>query len=127
MRAVFDAFVVDGDITPLVDALADDAVLTLTVGPGTPLSGEFKGKAGIENYFAVNADTVSITDFVVTNYLTGGRQVAVIGHETLTVIKSGESQRNSTWIVLATFGDDDKIDRIAVVQDSTPIWAAYAQ
>ena len=125
LQDIFAAFIERGDIAPLLAAVTDDVSFRLTVLPGTPLSGEFRGKDGLQTYFARNAETVETTDFEIDNYLAGGDQVAVVGRETLKVIRSGETHRASTWVTLFTF-HGDKIERVLVVEDTSPISAAYA-
>ena len=126
LKDIFAAFIEKGDVTPLLAAVTDDVSFRVTVSPGTPLSGEFKGKDGVRTYFARNAETVETTEFEIDNYLVGGDQVAVVGRETLKVIRSGETHRDSTWVTLFTFRDD-KIERVLVVEDTTPISAAYSR
>jgi hypothetical protein len=41
-----------GDMTPLVNELASDAIFKVTIPDGTPVSGEFRGKEAIATYFA---------------------------------------------------------------------------
>jgi ketosteroid isomerase-like protein len=124
LKDIFTAFVERGDVAPLLAAVTDDVSFCLTVLPGTPLSGEFKGKAGMEAYFARNAETVETSEFEVTNYLAGGNQIAVVGRETLKVIRSGEVHRGSSWVTLVDFRGD-KIERVLVVEDTAIISAAY--
>jgi ketosteroid isomerase-like protein len=115
-----------GSIVPLLAAVTDDVSLRLTVLPGTPLSGEFKGKAGLETYFALNAETVETNDLEIANYLAGGDQVAVVGKETLKVIRSGEVHQGSDWVMIFTFRGD-QIASVLVVEDTARLWAAYAR
>jgi ketosteroid isomerase-like protein len=115
-----------GSIAPLLAAVTDDVSLRLTVLPGTPLSGEFRGRAGLEAYFACNAATVETSELEIESYLAGGDQVAVLGRETLKVIRSGEVQRGSDWVTIFTFRGD-KIASVLVVEDTARIWAAYAR
>lgn len=124
IKDLFEAFTQRGDIEPLLEVVSDDVQFRLTIEDGTPLSGVFHGRAGIRQYFERNAETVRTSEFDILNYLSGGDQVAVVGRETLTVIRSGSVIKNSDWVTLFTFRDD-KVVQIVVVEDHTAIVAAY--
>lgn len=124
IKALFEAFTQRGDIEPLLAAVSDDVQLRLTIADGTPLSGVFHGRAGIRQYFERNAETVQIAEFDILNYLSGGAQVAVVGRETMTVIRSGRVLKNSDWVTLFTFRDD-KVVQVLVIEDTSGIVAAY--
>lgn len=126
VQDIFAAFVESGDIAPLLAAVTDDVSFSLTVLPDTPLSGEFRGKDGLQTYFARNAETVETTDFEIEGYLAGGDQVAVVGRETLKVIRSGATHQGSTWVTICTFRGD-KIERVRVVENTALLSAAYAR
>lgn len=124
IKDLFEAFTQRGDIEPLLAAVSDDVQLRLTIADGTPLSGVFHGRAGIRQYFERNAETVQIAEFDILNYLSGGDQVAVVGRETMTVIRSGRVLKNSDWVTLFTFRDD-KVVQVLVIEDTSGIVAAY--
>lgn len=115
-----------GDVAPIFAALADDVTVRLTIAEGTPLSGVFKGPAGVGEYFTRNAEAVAVDQMEILNYLVGGDQVAVTGRETLVVRKSGQSVKNSDWIMLYTFRND-QISEILIVEDTSAIAAAYRE
>jgi ketosteroid isomerase-like protein len=124
IKGIFAAFIERGDVEPLLAASTEDVTIRLTVLPGTPLSGEFKGKDGVRTYFVRNAETVESTDFTVTNYLVGGDQIGVVGTEALKVLRSGETHAGLHWVVLFAFRGD-KIESVLVVEDTAPISSAY--
>lgn len=124
IKELFEAFTQRGDIEPLLEAVSDDVQIRLTIADGTPLSGVFHGRAGVRQYFERNAETVQTSEFDILNYLSGGDQVAVVGRETLTVIRSGSVFKNSDWVTLFTFRDG-KVVQILVVEDTSGIVAAY--
>jgi hypothetical protein len=47
-KSIFEA----EDFQPLLDRLADDVVFKATIPEGTPISGEFRGKQAVVDYFA---------------------------------------------------------------------------
>ncbi len=123
-REIFTTFDTTGSVEPILAAIADDVVLRLTVQPGTPLSGEFRGRAGVLEYFARLPDVVGLADSHTTHYLTGEDQVAAFGHETLHVKRSGQVCLDSRWTTLLTFRGE-KIIGILIIEDTGPISAAY--
>jgi hypothetical protein len=122
-KDLFEAFM-KGDMGPIFAAVADDVTVRLTIPDGTPLSGEFKGKEGLGEYFSRVADTVETTAFEILNYLAGGDQVAVVGRESMTVKRSGAEKKDSDWVMVCTF-TGDKISKILVVEELTVIVDAY--
>lgn len=124
VREIFDAFLSSGDTGPLLDALSEDVEFRLTVAAGTPLSGVFRGKEGVRQYFLRNDEVVRNHAMEVLSYLAGGEQVAVIGRETLTVKRSGAVMADSDWVTLIKFRDN-RITQVLVVEDTSAIAAAY--
>ena len=114
-----------GDFAPIAAAMSETIAIRLTVGPGTPLSGTFRGPEQVGEYFARNAEAVDTNEMKVLNYLAGGNQVAVTGRETLTIKKSGRVVKDSDWVMLCTF-TDDKISEIVIIEDMTELANAYA-
>ena len=125
VQDMFTAFLERGDIGPILAAVTDDVSFRVTVLPGTPVSGEFRGKDGLQTYFARNAETVEATELQVDSILAGGDQIAVVGRETMKVLRSGEVYRDWPWVTIFTFRGD-QIERILIVEDTAPVWAAYA-
>jgi ketosteroid isomerase-like protein len=123
-KHIFDAIVKSGDTSPLVESLTDDVKFRLTVAPGTPLSGIFIGKEGVQEYLARNEEFIQTDKLEVLNYLVGGDQVAVVGREHMTVKRSGSTQWNSDWVTLFTFRGN-KIAEVLVVEDTTAIFTAH--
>jgi ketosteroid isomerase-like protein len=124
VREMFEAFLSSGDVTPLLGRVAEHAVIRLTVQPGTPLSGDFRGKEGIKEYFQRTSEVVRNDRMEVLDYLAGGDQVAVVGRETYTVLRSSQVQKDADWVTIFTF-DQDLITSIVVIEDTAPIAAAY--
>lgn len=120
---LFGAFL-QGDMNPIFEAVTDDVEVRLTVSAGTPLSGVFRGKAGLGEYFGRNAETVETTAFEISNYLAGGDQVAIVGRESLVVRSTGKASVDSDWVMLCTF-TGDKISSIVVIENTSAISEAF--
>jgi hypothetical protein len=46
---------------------------------------------------------VKTTGFEIDSYLTGGDPIAVVGRETLRVLRSSETHPGSDWVTIFTF------------------------
>lgn len=53
LRKIFDEFAASGSVDGLLEIMTADVVYRVSVGPGTPLSGEFVGLEGVRRYFEV--------------------------------------------------------------------------
>ncbi len=113
-----------GDLAPMMSILEEDVTMRLTVADGTPLSGVFQGKEGVLRYLGLNAETVRADSMEVVNYLEGGNQVAVVGRETLTVVRSGRVMKNADWVMLFTFRGD-RVKKIVIIEDTHEIATSF--
>jgi len=113
-----------GDMGAVMSLLSDDVTIHLTVAEGTPLSGIFKGRDGVNQYFERNAQTMEPQSMEVNNFLAGGSQVAVIGRETIKVKRSGELMQDADWVMLCTVRNG-KITSIEVIEDTAVLSRAY--
>lgn len=113
-----------GNFEPLGAALSEDVVLRLTIAEGTPLSGTFRGQAGVAEYFSRNAEVVETQAMEVTNFLAGGNQVAVMGRETLLVKRSGRLIENADWVMVCTLVGES-VASILIIEDTSEISKAY--
>lgn len=124
VRAIFDAFEQRGDCSLLLDAATEDAVFSLTVQPGTPLSGEFRGRAGFAEYFRRMSMTLEQNAHQTLSYFASLAQVAVVGRETYTIKRNATVNQNADWLTLFTFRDS-RICRVLVIEDTSLLWEAY--
>ncbi|HLM74437.1 MAG TPA: nuclear transport factor 2 family protein [Polyangiaceae bacterium] len=123
LRAIFKEFASTGNPTRLFDNLTDDIVYKISIGPGTPLSGEFRGKAGVAGYFRDMPSAVEHVGFNVYDFLANEEKAVVTGDETLRVVKNGEVFFTE-WVVVCTFRGD-KICHILVVENLGALSQAY--
>jgi ketosteroid isomerase-like protein len=127
LKKLFHDFATTGDVTHILDHCTDDAVYRLTVGPGTPLSGDWVGKPAIARYFEVMNATVRHDGFNVHDFFASPDdpdKLAVSGDETLTIHRNGVTFFTD-WVLLFTFRGD-KVSRFVVVENLGPLEAAYA-
>jgi ketosteroid isomerase-like protein len=123
LRAIFKEFAATGDPQILLESLTDDIVYKLSIGPGTPLSGEFRGKNGVAEYFRGMSSTVEHVGLNVHDYLANDEKAVVTGDETLRVVKNG-AVFFTEWALVCTFRGD-KICHILVVENLGALSQAY--
>lgn len=123
LRKIFADFAQTGSVDGLLELLTDDVVYRVTVGPGTPLSGDFVGIDGVKRYFSVMPQAVEHLAFNVYDFLANEDTAVVTGDETLRITLNGETF-SSDWAVVCRFRDD-KIYSLLVIENLAPLSAAY--
>jgi ketosteroid isomerase-like protein len=79
-----------GHIEALFERFTPDTTLTLAVREGTPLSGVFRGPDQIRDYFVRLDQEVQMVSVSVSDYLVGGDKVAIFGHESYVIKRTGK-------------------------------------
>jgi ketosteroid isomerase-like protein len=123
MRQLFEEMTRAGSPRPLLDQLAEDAVYKLSVPPGTPLSGEFRGKRAIIDYFGLVDEVLEVLEVHTWDFVDNGRQVIVLGDERFVVRKTGRVCQ-SEFAFVADFRDG-KIARVLVIEDLSSLVEAH--
>jgi hypothetical protein len=123
MRAIFRDFAASGDTTRLMESLTEDVIYKLSIGPGTPLSGEFRGKDAVAGYFRDMPSAVEHVGLNVYDFLANEDKAVVTGDETLRVVKNGVVFFTE-WAVVCTFRGD-KICHCLVVENLGALSQAY--
>ncbi|HEX4815735.1 MAG TPA: nuclear transport factor 2 family protein, partial [Nonomuraea sp.] len=125
-KNVWDKVQATGDYQPFFDSLADDVVMSATIPAGTPISGEFRGKQAVLDYFM---DPDAIAEFQPfekpLEYFTNENQdrVIILGEETFRFKKTGHvAQTAYAWV--QDFRDG-KVTRIHVIEDLSSFVDAY--
>lgn len=124
LRKIFDDFAATGSVDSLIDSMTEDVVYRVTVGPGTPLSGDFVGKDGVRAYFAGMPEAVEHLTFAVYDFLANDDTAVVTGHEGLKVTKTGV-EFESDWAVVCKY-QGDLISSVVVIENLAPLEAAYS-
>lgn len=123
MKYIFDEFTSSGGVTRLMERLDDDVVYRVTVDPGTPLSGEFRGKDGVARYFAGMPAAVDHLELRVDDYFASDARSVVLGYERLRVRATGE-ELSSEFVVVCSF-NGDAIREIVVIENLATLSRAY--
>ena len=123
LRAIFKEFSSTGDPKILLANLTDDVVYKLSIGPGTPLSGEFRGKDAVAEYFRTMSSVVEHVGLNYYDFLANDDKAVVTGDETLRVVKNG-TVFFTEWAVVCTFRGD-KMCHILCVENLGALSQAY--
>lgn len=116
--------VIDSDFGPLQALLADDAVFRATVPPGTPISGEFRGRDAIAGYFnRLLPDVAVFVQQAEPEFIAEGNKVIVLGDDAYTLKKNGKTYR-SPYAMVITFAGE-LAESILIIQDLSGIAEAY--
>lgn len=114
----------DGDWQPLLDHLADDVVFKVTIPEGTPISGEFRGKAAVVEHFERLPELLEFEQERPMSFLGDGDRVVVLGRETMTIKQNGATVAGSEYADVVDFRDG-LIARFLVIQDLSAVVDAY--
>lgn len=124
LRAVMEETDKTWDFKPLIDILADDVTFKSTIPMGTPISGEFRGKKAVANYFNVILQDVAVfKQQTPMEFIPAGNRVIILGDDAYTLKKNGETFR-SPYAAIFTF-ENGLVKGILIIQDLTGIWNAY--
>lgn len=112
------------DFTPFINILADDVVFKATVPEGTPISGEFKGKDAVTEYFMkILPDTAVFKQQVPMDFIDDGDRVIILGDDAYTLIKNNRTYRSS-YAMIVKFSNG-LVDDILIIQDLSGFYDAY--
>ncbi|MGZ3459926.1 MAG: nuclear transport factor 2 family protein [Archangium sp.] len=124
MREIFEEMTRTGSTQPLLEQMAEEAIYKLSLPEGTPLSGEFRGKPAILEYFARVDEVLEVLEVKPREFVGHGDQVIVLGDEQFIVKKTGKSCASEFAFVLDFSGG--RIVRALVIEDLSGIVEAYA-
>jgi ketosteroid isomerase-like protein len=113
-----------GSPQPLLDLLAEDAVYKLSLPEGTPLSGEFRGRRAIADYFDLVEELLEVREVHTRDFVGNGKQVIVLGDERFVVRKTGK-ECHSEFAFVLDFREGE-IVRVLVIEDLSGFVEAHA-
>ncbi|NOT49240.1 MAG: nuclear transport factor 2 family protein [Acidobacteria bacterium] len=90
-----------GDISGLLEQLADDIDLTVPEVENLPYGGIWHGKAAVEKFFALLESSEELTDFEPREFIAKGDRVVVLGRSTATVRATGRHY-STEWVHVHT-------------------------
>ena len=125
LRVVKDGYAAFGraDIQGLLGMLSDDVEWHIP-GEGLPLSGTYRGRDGVGQFFRKLAQDSEILAFEPREFVAQGEQVAVIGWERVKV-KATNRTTELNWVMIFTV-QGGKITKFREYTDTQALAAAYA-
>jgi ketosteroid isomerase-like protein len=99
-KSIFEA----EDFQPLLDRLANDVVFKAAIPEGTPITGEFRGKQAVVDYFANLEDVAEFRQEKPLEFFGGGQRVVALGDDSFEIKKSGVTAR-SEYATVVDFRD----------------------
>lgn len=111
---------------PLFDILDENVVLKFSVPDGTPISGEFRGRKSVIDFYTVLSPEIA-ADGRMNGPLRFGsidNRVVILGTESYKIAKSGVDCRNKEFAIVLDFRDG-LITRILQIKDFTELVDAY--
>jgi ketosteroid isomerase-like protein len=100
---IFEAFG-RGDVSYILDQLADDAVFVSHLEPIVPWAGEYPGKESVAGYFQAMGEAVDVTDHPVTAVVAQGDTVIAMGDVSFSVRETGKTG-SSSWVYVFTLAN----------------------
>lgn len=113
-----------GSFEPLFDLFADQIMFEATIREGTPISGQFIGKAAVLHYFT---DLLpSVAQFVQQQpmeFIVHEDRIIILGDDAYTLTRNNKTFRSPYAMVLTYQGI--LIAKILIIQDLSGIYEAY--
>ena len=108
-----------GDLGPIFSMLADDVVWTNHATSAAPFSGEYKGAAGVQQFFEA-LDAIEITHFDFHTLVAEGDIVVGLGDTAYTVKATGKSAAGPLVHVLRM--ENGKLVRFDEFEHADDVW-----
>ena len=108
----------------LIDHLADDVVFKVTIGEGTPISPELRGKQAVAGHLMNLGDLLEFRQEVPLEYFADGDRVVVLGQETYKIKQTGKAVSGSEYADVVDFRNG-LISRFLIIQDLSAFVDAY--
>jgi uncharacterized protein len=108
----------------LIDHLAADVELKVTIGDGTPVRPLIRGKQAVADHLMGLGDLLEFRQEVPLEYFARGDRVVVLGRETYEIKKTGVAVVGSEYADVVDFRDG-LIARLLIIQDLSAFVDAY--
>jgi uncharacterized protein (TIGR02246 family) len=113
-----------GNWDNFLDMMDEGVTFTATIAEGTPISGIFKGKARVVEYFdTILPSVASFSQNKPIEFVIIRNKIIVLGDDTYTIAKNQKSQRSPYAMVIDH--KNGKINNILIIQDLSGIHRAY--
>lgn len=123
VKSIMDEFMRTWDPAAFFVAITEDAVIKAVIPPGTPLSGDFRGRVGFLRYFEKLGEVMEVLELTDIHYVGSVDRVVVLGVEKARVRRTGAMFESETATVFTL--DQGKITTVAALADMSTIVDAY--
>ena len=103
-----------GNIQGILDVCTNDIVWSTAENPGVPITGTFKGKDGVKNFFSTLAENVDYSSFEPKEFFSDKNAVIVLGHHSGKVKKTGKTFDHD-WCMVFRLRDEKTYNYFAFV------------
>lgn len=104
VQLAFERFAT-GDLSAVLDVVTDDVVWSDRTPAANPMSGVYRGKEGVQEFFGKLLSLTEFSQFQVKQILAGGNYVVVLIDSTITVKETGRTADLPLVHVLTFRGD----------------------
>lgn len=122
VQSLYDAFG-RGDIPYILERVAPDC-RWVAPGTGIPNAGEYRGPAGVAEFFQKLASTEHVTEFTAHEYFERGDSVVALGSEACTMPATGKQARTD-WAMVFRVADG-KVTEWQSYYDTSVYMVAHA-
>ena len=123
VKTVMDELMRTGSPEPLLAAITEDAVIKAVIPDGTPISGEFRGRAGFLRYLTALHEVMEILEVQTTDITASADHVVMLGTEKARVRRTGKLLDCEIATVFTL--ERGKIARMVALAEMSPIVDAY--
>lgn len=124
VKAVMDELM-RGNLEPLLGAITEDAQIKAVIPPGTPISGDFRGREGFLRYLTALSEVMEIIEVQTHDITASEGHVVMVGYERARVKRTGKMLECDVATVFAL--KDGKITKMLALADMSAIVEAYAK
>jgi uncharacterized protein len=105
-----------GNTGAIIDICADDVVWGGYKVPDVAFTGMFYGKEGVEQFYALLAESIKYSAFEAKEFITQDENVIVLGHQSGTVVTTGKTFDHDWCIAIKM--RNGKVQRLFTFVDS---------
>jgi hypothetical protein len=112
-----------GDIPGVLARMTDDVEINVPGPAEIPFTGTFHGHEGVGRFFGSIAQSARIDAFEPREFIAGGDDVVVLGHEELTALGSRQSW-STDWAMVWTL-TDGRVRRLREFHETDAIASTF--
>jgi ketosteroid isomerase-like protein len=124
VKRLFEKMDQQASFQPLLDLCSDSVVFNATIREGSPISGAFRGKKNVTEYFnKILPEVASFRQLQPLEFVVSDSSVVILGDDEYTIKKTGSKHHSPYAMVLKI--QNGFIEEILIMQDLSALWEAY--